>query len=111
MLSSTIRDQRANLAPGFSRACQKFARQFQALFEAFGDGVSWRVMPKMHLFLELCSEGTEPQKFWCYRDEDFGGPVARQSKMKGMWRKLLSYSAYALDLFRIKNPVPRLVAP
>ena len=38
---------------------------------------------------EFWSEGTEPQKFWWYRDEDFGGSVARQSKMKAMWRKLL----------------------
>jgi hypothetical protein len=85
-----------------------FALQYYALFVRVGDGVAWRVMPKMHLFLELCSEGTEPQKFWCYRDEDFGGTMARQSKMKGMWKKLSAYSKHGLDMFRMKNPAPRI---
>ena len=58
------------------------SHQGNALHEAFGSGVPWRPMPKMHIFLELCSSGTEPQKFWNYRDEDFGGSVAKQSKMK-----------------------------
>ena len=87
-----------------------FALQYHALFVTVGDGVTWRVMPKMHLFLELCAEGTEPQKFWCYRDEDFGGSVSKQSKMKGMWKKLVSYSKHALDMFQMKNPVPRIVS-
>jgi len=26
---------------------------------------------------------------WCYRDEDFGGSVARQSRMKGRWRHIV----------------------
>ena len=44
-----------------------FAIQFGALWEAYGKGPSWRPMPKMHMFLELCSSQTEPQKFWNYR--------------------------------------------
>ena len=63
----------------------------------------------MHLFLELCSSGTEPQKFWCYRDEDFGGSVARQAKMKGCWRMIRAFSKHALDLFRMKQQVPRIL--
>jgi hypothetical protein len=87
---------------------KKFALQYGALHQAFGGGAPWRPMPKMHMFLELCMEGTEPQKFWCYRDEDFGGSVARQSKMKGSWKKLSTYCKHALDLFRMKNRAPRL---
>ena len=91
------------------RSCKVFALQYHALFVRIGDGRSWRVMPKMHLFLELCSEETEPQKFWCYRDEDFGSSVARQSKMKGMWKRLDTYTKHALDLYCMKNPAPRIV--
>ena len=88
---------------------KNFALQYKALHEAFGSGVQWRPMPKMHLFLELCSSGTEPQKFWNYRDEDFGGSVAKQSRMKGMWKKVSSFSTHALDMFKMKNPAPRML--
>jgi len=87
---------------------KQFALNYHALYVHVGDGVAWRVMPKMHQFLELASEGTEPQKFWCYRDEDFGGSVAKQSKMRGMWKNLTAYSKHALDMFQMKNPVPRI---
>ena len=88
---------------------KNFALQYGALFKACGDGVKWRPMPKMHLFLELCSSKTEPSLFWNYRDEDFGGSVARQSRMKGMWKRLSAYSKHGLDLFKMKNPTPRIV--
>ena len=91
------------------QSSKNFALQYGALHEAFGSGVQWRPMPKMHLFLELCSSGTEPQKFWNYRDEDFGGSVARQSRMKGMWKNLSAYCKHGLDMFRMKNLAPRLV--
>ena len=86
-----------------------FALQYGALWAAHGHSASWRPMPKMHLFLELCSTGTEPQKFWNYRDEDFGGSIARQSKMKGRWKNLSTFSKHGLDLFKIKNRAPRIV--
>jgi hypothetical protein len=88
---------------------KNFALQYNALHEAFGSGVPWRPMPKMHLFLELCSAFTEPQKFWNYRDEDFGGSVAKQSRMKGMWKKLSAFSAHGLDMFKMKNAAPRIM--
>ena len=88
---------------------KSFAQQYLALFVHFGRSVKWRVMPKMHMWLELCSQRTEPSKFWCYRDEDFGGSVARQCRMKGRWRHLGAFAKRALDMFRMKNPAPRLV--
>ena len=63
----------------------------------------------MHLFLELCSSRTEPQKFWNCRDEDFGGSVAKQSRMKGMWKKLNAFAAHGLDMYKMKNSAPRIV--
>jgi hypothetical protein len=86
-----------------------FAIQYGALWKAHDYTRFWRPMPKMHMFLELCSSGTEPQKFWCYRDEDFGGSVARQSKMKGSWRRIKAFCRHALDLFRMKQHAPRLL--
>ena len=86
-----------------------FALQYRALYLAANDGVSWRVMPKMHIFLELCSEGTEPQLFWCYRDEDFGGSMAHTSKMTGRWKVLSAYSRHGLEMFFMKHGVPRFV--
>jgi hypothetical protein len=102
-------DSRAFAHETLHHSSKAFAGQFYALFLLVGDGRSWRVMPKMHLFLELCSEGTEPQKFWCYRDEDFGGIIAKQSRMKGMWLNLLSFTKHALNMFAMKNPAPRIV--
>jgi hypothetical protein len=88
---------------------QAFALQFQALHLA-GDGVQFRSKPKMHIFLELCSQpGVVPNGFWCYRDEDFGGPIARQSKMKGSWKNLTAYSGHAFDMFFMKNEIPGIV--
>ena len=86
-----------------------FALQYGALWAAHGHGASWRPMPKLHLFLELCSAGTEPQKFWNYRDEDFGGSVARQSRMKGRWHKMSAFCKHGLDMFKMKNRVPNSV--
>ena len=89
---------------------QAFVNQVYALYLA-GDGVRFRCKPKTHLFLELCGQpGVVPNSCWCYRDEDFGGPIARQSKMRGRWKNLTAYAAHAFDMFFMKNSVPRIVA-
>ena len=89
---------------------QAFVSQVHALYLT-GDGVSFRCKPKTHLFLELCSQpGVLPNAFWCYRDEDFGGPIARQSRFVGRWKNLTTYSRHAFDMFFMKNKVPRIVA-
>jgi len=93
----------------FYNSSKAFALQYYALFLAVGGGVSWRVKPKMHLFLELCCEDAEPNLFWCYRDEDFGGSVAKQAKMRGMWKKLSAFSLHGLNMFCMKNDPPRRV--
>ena len=93
----------------FEESSRLFAQQYYALFLAVGNGVAWRVKPKMHLFLELCSEDTQPNLFWTYRDEDFAGTVARQCKMRGSWKKLSSFSGHALNMYCMKNKPPRLV--
>ena len=66
----------------FYQSSKAFAAQYYALFLAVGDGVSWRVKPKMHLFLELCC---------------------------GMWKKLSALSLHGFNMFGIKNDPPRFV--
>ena len=87
---------------------RKFALQYGSLTRISADPL-WRVKPKLHLFLEMCAEDCTPSLSWTYRDEDFGGSISRQSKMKGSWKKRLSYTLHALDMFKMKNPVPRIV--
>ena len=86
----------------------KFALQFASLRDVSEDPL-WRCMPKLHLFIEMCSQDCKPNLFWTYRDEDFGGSIGHQSRMKGCWKRTLAYMKHALDLFALKNPEPRLV--
>ena len=93
----------------FYNSSRDFVLQYHALHLA-GDGVSFRCKPKTHMFLEMCSlPGVIPNSCWCYRDEDFGGPIARQSKMRGCWKNLTAYSGHAFDMFFMKNRIPRIV--
>ena len=92
-----------------SNSSKSFALQFAALRDV-NDDPKWRVKPKMHLFLEMCSQDCRPNLFWTYRDEDFGGSVGHQSKMRGCWKRTDAYMKHALHLFSMKNPEPRIVA-
>ena len=90
--------------------CSKgFALQYAALRDRCEDP-NWRIKPKMHLFLEMCSQDCQPNLFWTYRDEDFGGSIGHQSKMKGAWKRAYAYMKHALDLFALKNQEPRMVS-
>lgn len=86
-----------------------FALQYAGLRDTSEDPV-WRVKPKMHLFLEMCSQDCKPNLFWTYRDEDFGGSIGHQSKMRGAWKRTYAYMKHALDLFAMKNPEPRMIS-
>ena len=87
----------------------KFALQYAALRDRSHDP-AWRLKPKLHLFLHLCSQETRPNLYWTYRDEDFMGSVAHQSKMRGSWKRAKSFNIHALELFAIQNPEPRMIA-
>ena len=91
------------------RSSQAFMLQYAALMHV-SDGIAWRIKPKAHMFLELCAEESEPNLFWTYRDEDYGGTVAKTCKMRGMWKKVSCFASHALDLFHIDNDFPRLVS-
>ena len=68
----------------------------------------WRVKPKLHLFLELCSSGSKPSLCWTYRDEDFGGSCARIAKRRGGLLNATATSKGMLTKFMIGQPMIRL---
>lgn len=86
----------------------KFAQQFEALDE-ISAARDWVVKPKMHQFLELCAEGSKPNLCWTYRDEDYGGSMAQLCRMRARWHRAYTYSYKFLALFRMQNPVPRIL--
>jgi hypothetical protein len=90
-------------------ASRKFALLLVALEAHRGHPWRWRVKPKLHLWLELCSEGSQPSSFWTYRDEDFGGFLARLSRRRGGLLRPGATSRNLLQKFCIKEPVPRLL--
>ena len=86
-----------------------FAVQYKALQDFHEGTKAWRVKPKMHQFLEMCSSSSKPNMSWTYRDEDFGGTVAQLCRIKGgCWKKVLAYSKKMLLLFQTKHKVPRI---
>ena len=47
-------------------------------------------------------------KNWNYKDEDFGGSLARQSKMKGSRKKIFAFSEHRLGLFKMETQASRI---
>jgi hypothetical protein len=68
---------------------------------------TFKVKPKMHLFLELCMQGGEPAKHWNYRDEDFGGSVAAFGRRRGQRRSMRAFSVACIAKF-CGQPILRL---
>ena len=89
-----------------------FALQYIALerYHVDGNGVAklWRVKPKLHLFVEMCSEGTRPSMIWAYRDEDFGGSFAKYGRRRGGLMSVSGVSNGVINLFRMQ-PMVRIV--
>ena len=69
----------------------------------------FRIKPKLHMFLHVCSDGSRPARYWAYRDEDYGGSVARLSRRRGGCRNATATSLNVLQRFAILNPMVRIV--
>ena len=85
-----------------------FALQYVALHDHLNPGNEdlFKIKPKMHFFLHLCSDGGCPSLHWCYRDEDFGGSVAKAAHRRG---GLLSVKATSHSvLIRMLMGTPRI---
>jgi hypothetical protein len=87
----------------------QFAQQYVSLEAAFDDPKAWRVKPKLHVFLEVCSEGGKPAMYWNYRDEDWGGSLSRMSRRKGGILTVTGFSRNVLRRFMIQQPVIRML--
>ena len=89
----------------------KFAIQYVGLHDLCnpGDDLSFRIKPKLHLFLHICSDDSLPRLTWTYRDEDFGGSVARMARRRGGLLKCGSTSASTLCKFKICNTAIRII--
>ena len=87
----------------------RFALQYVALHDAYSDDVRFALKPKLHMFLELCSEGSRPACFWTYRDEDYGGTVAKLSRRRGGLLSVPAFSEGFLSRFKIYQPMIRMV--
>ena len=84
----------------------KFALQFCALETVEPD--TFRLKPKLHLFLHVCSDGGKPARTWTYRDEDSGGTVAAYSHRRGGLLSVSAFSGNLLDRVRMQ-PFPRVI--
>ena len=63
---------------------RRFAVLYVALSQQYPDNSRWKVKGKLHMFQELCEMCTScPSLAWCYRDEDFGGALAKYARRRG----------------------------
>ena len=90
------------------RHSRLFALQYVALSNAHVGTKNWKLKPKLHLWLELCLEGGRPACFWTYRDEDYGGGVARMAHRRGARASVAALSVQVLESFRVKQPILRI---
>ena len=99
----------AEAAPGAANL-QDSAVAFHTTVRSLHDINSkrWQLRPKLHLFMELCSEPGPPSSSWNYREESFGGSISRQAHHRGGLSTLLSMSRSTLGKFCAKEALPRL---
>lgn len=88
----------------------KFAIHYVALHDFLNpaDDKAWRIKPKLHLWLHITSDNSVPRLTWTYRDEDFGGSVARMARRRGNLLRCSSTSSNTLSRFKISNPCIRI---
>ena len=68
------------------------------------DDRCWRLKPKLHQCLHLCGDGNRPARFLNYRDEEFGGGVARRARHRGGLLSAAAVSKIVLHRFWMQHP-------
>eukprot|EP00434_Breviolum_minutum_P014296 symbB.v1.2.012604.t1/scaffold820.1/size171332/11 len=87
----------------------KFRTLLRALeeYHSGAGGNKWRLKPKLHLMEEICEKQTDcPIDHATYRDEDWGGAMARWAKKRGGYNSVASTSRNALTKFCANNRLP-----
>ena len=89
---------------------QNFCLQYGAVNLALATKKNklWKIKPKFHIFLHMIEDGSLPALYWAFRDESFGGSVARMARRRAGPKTPLSMSTRVLDSFRIREDVPRM---
>ena len=95
-------------ADDLGQNCRRYCLLAVAL-ERQGTGLMWGVRPKLHLFQEMCEFSRScPALSWTYRDEDFGGSLARGSVRRGGASNPSATGRAVLQKFCAKHALPRL---
>ena len=93
--------------------CRKFMVLYSGLSQSHGGTTAqkWKIKPKFHLVQELCemTTGAIPACSWTYRDEDFGGSVARATRKKGNSVTPSDASRNYLDKFVAQHRLPSIM--
>lgn len=91
-------------------SCRQFCLIYVALGDHFDDDYSFKIKPKFHLWQELCLHSSGcPSTAWTYRDEDFGGTVAKLARRRGGKNTALCTARLVLNNFKAKESVPAVV--
>ena len=86
--------------------CRKFLLLYVELEKHAIDGL-WKFKPKFHMAQELCEfDLVNPALTWVYRDEDYGGSIAKASQHRGGNNTALAISGQTLLNFVADNLVP-----
>ena len=90
-----------------AETCRRFCLLQVALEQTCPTAKGWRVKPKMHLLQELCEcTDNRPSQMWTYRDESFGGDVAKIARSRGGHCTPMAVGNNVLLKFLAKHPVP-----
>ena len=90
-------------------SCKRFCFLYVSL-ASWSEDPLWRVKPKLHLMQELCEyTDNRPSQCWNYRDEDFGGTVAKLSRKRGGHNKPHVTGVMVLTKLALRQPLPRIV--
>lgn len=106
----TIVWNRASFSPvDMKNESFKFRSLLRALAAHHPQSNQWRLKPKVHLMEELCEKQDDnPLDHSTYRDEDWGGAVARWAKRRAGKNTVASTAHNVLRKFCANNKLPDL---
>ena len=89
---------------------QSFLLQYGALsaFHAGSKMKIWKIVPKFHIWLHMCEDGSSPAFYWNYRDEDFGGSISHLARRRGGRCLARVVSMNVLERFRLRQDIVRI---
>ena len=93
-------------------AARKFAANYIAVSLAVNVKGLFVYKPKFHMFEELTEMepgSSRPNSFWTYRDEDFGGSIAKWARRRGGSAHPGVVSLQILNMFKAMHEMPSVV--